>query len=88
MTPENIKRRRARRKREAVWGVVFFVLLQLVCAVCLGALCWIPEMPKWLAVLFCALAVLCLALIVPAILSLKQRIEEIEGGELDAADQY
>ena len=34
------------------------------------------------------LAILCLALIIPALFVLKSRFKEIEGGEFDAAGKY
>ena len=86
--PANIEERRRRRRRSAVWGVALFALLQLACAACFGALCFIPDLPKWVFVLFLALAVFCLLLILPALLVLKKRFEEIQGGEEDAAAQY
>lgn len=88
MKPENIDKAKARRKRSAVRGVAFFTLLQLACAGCFWALRLIPELPGWCAALFGGLALLCLALIVPALLVLKTRFREIEGGELDAAAKY
>ena len=88
MRPENTEERRRQRKRSAVRGVVFFALLQAACAVCFGALCLIPDLPQWCVILFGVLAVLCLALILPALLVLKDRFKEIEGGELDAAGKY
>jgi len=88
MKPESINGKQEKRRKEAVSGVVLFALLQLASAVCFGALCFVPDAPRWLVLLFGALAVLCLLLIVPAVLVLKERFKEIEGGELDAAGQY
>ena len=88
MRQKSIEGRKVKRRKEAVHGVVFFGLLQLATAICLGALCFVPGAPRWLVLLFGALAVLCLLLIVPAVLVLKERFKEIEGGELDAAGQY
>lgn len=88
MKQESIECRKAKRKKEAVQGVAFFALIQLACAVCFGALCLIPDMPGWCVVMFGILAVLCLLLIIPAVLLLKDRFQEIEGGELDAAAEY
>lgn len=88
MKQESIEERRARRKKEAVRGVACFAVLQVFCAVCFVLLCPIPDLPKWLIVCFLVLAMLCLVLILPALCVLKARIKEIEGGELDAADQY
>ncbi len=86
--PENIENRKARRKREAVRGIALFALLQIACAAAFLSLCWIPGLPGWLLVLFAVLSASC---IIPLLLSfkvLRQRFQEIEGGELDAADQY
>jgi len=88
MRPENIEARKAERKRSAVTGVGLFVLLQLASALCFAALCFIPDVPGWFPVLFGVLAAVCLLLIIPALILLKQRFEEIEGGELDAAGKY
>lgn len=88
MKPENTEERRKQRKRSAVRGVLLFALLQLACAACFGALCLIPDMPSWFVVLFGGLAALTLVLILPALLVLKDRFKEIEGGELDAAGKY
>lgn len=88
MTPANTEDRRKRRRRSAVRGVVLFGLLQVACAVCFGSLCFIPDLPKWAFALFLALTVFCLLLILPALLVLKKRFEEIQGGEEDAAAEY
>lgn len=88
MKPESIEQRKARRKKSAVTGVVLFAMLQAACAVCFGALCFIPDMPGLFVVMFGVLAVFCLALIIPAFILLRQRFHEIEGGELDAAAEY
>lgn len=88
MTPANIEERRKHRRRSAVRGVVLFGLLQVACAVCFGSLCFIPDLPGWAFALFLVLAVFCLLLILPALLALKKRFEEIQGGEEDAAAEY
>ena len=89
MRPGNTEEeRKAVRKRAAVRGVVFFGVIQLALAALFGSLCFIPELPLWGVILFGILAALCLALIPPAILVLKERVREIEGGEEDAAAQY
>ena len=88
MKPKSIEEKKATYRKEAVHGVVFFALLQLGTAICFGSLCFIPDMPTWLLFLFAGLAVFCLILIGPALLVLKERFKEIEGGELDAAGQY
>lgn len=86
MKPENTEKRK--RKREAVRGVVLFALLQAGCIGCFAALCAIPDLPRWLFYLFAALAVLCVIPMVAALAVLKNRFQEIEGGELDEARQY
>ena len=88
MKPVNIEERRARHKREAVCGILFFALIQLACIVAFVALCMIPDLPTWLFYLFAALAVLCVVPMIFALKVLKQRFQEIEGGELDEASQY
>ena len=77
-----------RRRREAVRGVAIFGAFQLACAALLAALCFIPELPGWCAVLFGVLAAGCLVPVIGALAVLRKRFEEIEGGELDAAGQY
>lgn len=86
--PESIEAKQARRKREAVRGVVLFAVLQAACVAGFAALCWIPDLPRWLIYLFAALAVLCVIPVLIALAALRQRFKEIEGGELDAAGQY
>ncbi len=88
MKPKNIEERKAAYKRSATRGAVFFAVLQVACAICFGALCFIPDAPQWLIVLFGGLAAFCLLLILPVFVVLKERFKEIEGGELDAAGQY
>ena len=86
MSINPLKRRLQR--RQAALGVLFFTLLQLACAVCFAALCFIPDLPRWLFWLFAALAGFCGLLVIPALVVLKERFQEIEGGELDAAAEY
>ena len=86
--PENTEARKRRQKRSAVIGVAAFALLQAAVAVCFGALRQIPDLPGWLSTVFLVLAVLPLALIVPALISLKERFQEIERGESYEASQY
>lgn len=86
--PENIETRRKKRKAEAVRGVLLFALLQAATGICFVALCLIPGLPRWCVILFGVLAALTVALILPALVVLKQRFQEIEGGEADAAGQY
>lgn len=47
---------RRREKRSAVLGMLLFILLQGACAVGFWALSLIPELPRWLVLLFLALA--------------------------------
>ena len=85
---ESIEARRARRRREAVRGAALFTLLQAACAGCFAALCFIPELPGWTMALFAVLAAVCVVPVAGVFIVLRQRFREIEGGELDAADQY
>lgn len=74
---------RARRRAGAVTGIAVRLLAAAV-------LVWIRRgMPDGvLSVLFLALILVELGSIVPTIVVLKQRLNEIEGGEEDAAAQY
>lgn len=85
---ESIKARQARRKREAVRGVLLFAVLQVAACVGCAALCFIPGMPQWAVILCLVLAIFCLVLMIPAFWVLRSRFKEIEGGELDAAGKY
>ena len=84
----SMESKRRRQRRQAVLGVTMFVLLQAACVICFAALCLIPDLPRWLFWLFAALAGLCGLLVIPALVVLKQRFKEIEGGESDAAAEY
>ena len=86
--PANTEDRRKRCRRQAVLGVVLFGLLQLACGAAFAALCSIPGLPRWLFRLFAVLAALCAGLMIPALMVLRQRLNEIEGGELDEALKY
>ncbi len=86
--PANTEDRRNRCRRQAVLGVVLFGLLQLACGAAFAALCSIPGLPRWLFWLFAVLAALCAGLMIPALMVLRQRLNEIEGGELDEALKY
>lgn len=88
MKRESTEARQARRKRDAVRGILFFAMLQIITSVACTSLCFIPGMPRWAIILCLVLAILCLALIIPALFVLKSRFKEIEGGELDAAGKY
>ena len=88
MKQENIEEKKAKRKKEAVYGVLIYAGLMIVCAAALGCVCFVPDVPKGMFWCFLVLAVVCLLLIVPALCVLKERFKEIEGGELDAAGKY
>ena len=88
MKPGSTEERRTAQKRGAVRGVLLFAFLQVCSGVAFWALGLIPGLPGWCKVLFWVLAAGCLALIIPAVLILKVRFQEIEGGELDAAGKY
>lgn len=88
MKPENTKEQQTRRKWDAVRGLLFFAMLQIITAVVCASLCFIPGMPQWAIILCLVLAILPLILIIPALFVLRSRFKEIEGGELDAAGKY
>ena len=74
-------------KRDAIRGAVVHVLIQGLSAL---VLLWLRTMTEagWLDGLLLALAAVDLITIPPTFIVLKQRIKEIEGGELDAARKY
>ena len=88
MKHESIDVKKAKRKKEAVCGILAFAALQVICAAAFGSICFVPDVPKGVFWCFLVLAVICLLLIVPALCALKERFQEIEGGELDAAGKY
>ena len=88
MRPESIEERKARRKKDAVRGVLLFALLQVVTAAVLLMCMWIPDLPRWAVWMFGACALIGMLLLIPAFAALRQRFEEIEGGELDEAGKY
>ena len=77
-----------RRKLEAVQGVALFAVIQLAVIGVMVGLCFIPGMPGWCVALFGALAVLSGVSLIGALVVLRKRFQEIEGGELDAAAEY
>ena len=85
MPSESLKRRR---RRQAVLSVVMFTLFQAACAAVFAALCFIPDLPRWALRLFAALAGVSGLLVLPALVVLKERFQELEGGESDAAAEY
>ncbi len=88
MKPKNIEAVKAGRKRDAVRSVALFAILQSGMAAFMVWLCFLPDCPRWASVLFGVIAALSLGMIIPALLLLKQRFKEIEGGEQDAAAEY
>lgn len=46
-------------------------MLQIITSVACASLCFIPGMPRWAIILCLVLAILCLALIIPALFVLK-----------------
>lgn len=86
--PESIERRRRERRRTAWMGAWSATVLCLLAALVLLGLRRHFEPAGFLRVLLLGLALADLGLIVPVWISLKQRLNEIEGGEEDAAGQY
>lgn len=87
MKQSNIDRR-ARDKRAAVVGAAFFAGLMLVCAATMVSLCFVPNTPGWAIALLAGLSVFFLLFIIPALVVMKQRFQEIERGELYEASEY
>lgn len=75
-------------RRQAVVSAVESAVLDV--AVC-GGMLWLRQV-YWpdggLSVVLAVLAVIHLAKLIPLWLSLRERLQEIEGGEEDAAHQY
>ena len=88
MKQESIEVRKARRKRDAVQGVLIFALIQVVTAAAFLMCAWIPDMPRWVCWMFGGMALLCVLTLLPVIVLLRKRFQEIEGGELDEASKY
>ena len=85
---KNIERLHKKQRTDAVRGVLLFGVFQLVCVAGFIMLCLIPDLPRWAVILFAALAAASALPMVAALVVLKQRFHEIQGGELDAARQY
>lgn len=85
--PSDTERKR-RQKQEAVQGVLLFTALRLAgVMVLLWCISLIPEVP-WLQVLLGLLTLVIGAPVLFVWAVLKQRFQEIEGGEFDAAAKY
>lgn len=87
MKQGSIEQRKARRKRDAVRGVMVVSILQVVTAVVLLWCAWLP-MPRWVSWMFIGMALLSVLTLIPVVSVLRQRFQEIEGGELDEASKY
>lgn len=87
MTVSTQHRRRCQ-KRQAALSAGLFILFQAACAAVFAALCLIPDLPRWAFWLFAALAGGCGLPVFPTLVVLKERFQEIEGGESDAAAEY
>ncbi len=78
----------ALRRREAWRSVIFATVFRLLMAAVVLGLRWHYQMEGFAGALLLIVAVVELGTIVPAWMSLKVRLKEIEGGEEDAASQY
>lgn len=87
MKPKNTDQNKAC-KRGAVRSVALFVLLQLAASALLLWIALTPDIPDWLSKLMLVLAAVNVLSILPSGIVLKQRFQEIEGGELDEAGKY
>lgn len=88
MRQKNIEELHRRRKREALRGVLWFWILQGAVCLLFAWLCLRPELPRWASLLFAAIAIVSLIPCVFSVKILKDRFQEIEGGESDVAGQY
>ena len=86
--PESIEEKKTRSKKEAVRGVLVFALIQVVTAAAFLMCMWIPGVPRGVVWMFGGFALICMLVLIPAFAVLRQRFEEIEGGELDEAGKY
>ena len=85
---ENTERDRRARKRGAVRGAALFLALQaLTAALLLWCRALLPG-GGFLSALLLLLAAADLLPVIPTAVVLRQRMKEIEGGELDAARKY
>lgn len=86
--PDDFKTRQARRRRQAVASAAVSAFCQAFCA---GIFLWLrrSHFPEGILsdVLLIA-ALLELVLLIPLALSLRRRLNEIQGGEEDEARQY
>ena len=87
--PKNIDPGQRAQKKDARKGAAFFALVQLAMAL---LLLWgrsqLADWRGWMRLLLLILAVGDLVTIPAVWIVLKQRMKEIEGGELDAARKY
>lgn len=88
MKQESIEAKQSKRKKESAYSAVVFVAIQLISVAVFAGLCLIPDMPIGVIVILLVLAGIDLLMIPTAIRVLKERMKEIEGGELDAAGKY
>ena len=86
--PKNTENAQAQRRREATWSAVVSTVMRLLMAAVLLWLRWGRDGGSFLSKLLVVVLVLELGSIVPIWINLKKRLEEIQGGEEDAAAQY
>lgn len=89
MRQESIEEDRAVRRQGAIWSAVYHVLFQLAATILPVLLIrhW-EDMPRGMYVFCMAAIILCLIPIIPILVSLSQRIKEIEKGEEYEARKY
>ena len=86
--PKNTENAQAQRRREAIWSAAVSTAMRLLMAAVLLWLRWGRDGGRFLSKLLVIVLVLELGSIVPIWINLKKRLEEIQGGEEDAAAQY
>ena len=83
-----IAARQAKRRKDALWSAIISTAMHLAVAAVLLWLLWGRDGGSFLSKLLVIVLVLELGSIVPIWINLKKRLEEIQGGEEDAAAQY
>ena len=86
--PDSIEKKRRTKRRGAVLGALFILAAQLASAAILIWGASLASEYRWLQITLWVLAVLSLVPLPFVGIVLKQRLNEIKGGESDAAAQY
>ena len=77
-----------KRRKDAVQSAVVSTLMLIVPAVLMLLLRWLYQMEGFMGAVLLIFSILDLGMVIPVWILLKKRLNEIEGGEEDAAAQY